>query len=91
MNKSLVQLIAIIVSVVSLTACVDESILFEDSFVFDGNDWQRDSSVKFIYEVKDTSQKTLLSSYIKNQNDYQYSNLYINYWILLKYIITNIM
>ena len=81
-NNSLFKLIIISFTILSLDSCIDESILFEDTIVFDGNDWQRDSAVQFIYEVKDTSQKTLLSSYIKNQNDYQFSNLYINYSIL---------
>jgi gliding motility-associated lipoprotein GldH len=81
-NSHIALLVLSLIFTLGFTSCVDESILFEDTTVFDGKDWQRDSVVSFTFEVKDTTQKSLISSYIKNQNDYQFCNLYLNYAVL---------
>ncbi len=65
-----------------LVSCVDDRILFEETKVFDGKPWQRKDAVSFVFDVQDSTQKHLISCYLKNLNDYQFCNLYIQYSIL---------
>ena len=68
-----------IFSVIGLFSCINEGITFEDNNAFKGEKWLREDKVSFDFEVKDTSRSYLLSAYVRNYNDYDYCNLYINY------------
>jgi gliding motility-associated lipoprotein GldH len=62
-----------------MVSCIDKNIVFEDDTTIEGKEWTRDKKLVFNVEIEDTTKKYLVSCFVRNHNDYEFTNLYINY------------
>ena len=82
MRNKLQSSLLICLTLLLLTSCTDENIAFEDFHPFKNSLWERSKRVSFEFEVLDTVRTTEISYQIRNNHQYPYSNLYLNYKIL---------
>ncbi|MFD1314386.1 gliding motility lipoprotein GldH [Namhaeicola litoreus] len=55
----------------------EKNLVFDQFQSVDQNKWQKDSVLNFIYEAKDTLSKNNIYVNLRNNKDYEYSNLFL--------------
>ena len=76
-EKNMSRIIIILLSIV-IVACHDDNIIFEDyKKIYTKEGWHKDSSMTFDINVKDISNVYDILINIRNDNDYEFSNLYL--------------
>ncbi len=66
-----------LIAIVALSSCKDEHRLFEENTIIENNEWNRDQSVLFDFQVNDTSHVCNLFANIRSTNMYPYYNLFL--------------
>jgi gliding motility-associated lipoprotein GldH len=76
MNKIRSQIILAIFTLTIFTAC-DKNLIFEKYQTIPGNGWHQDSLAAFTIPIADTLQNYNLYINVRNDIDYNYSNLWL--------------
>ena len=70
------KLFAIIIILLLIISCNDSTV-FNTYKPISGSQWHKDSIVKFTFDPIDTLSKNNVYINLRNNNDYQYNNLYL--------------
>lgn len=76
MNKTLLQLL-LFVLILSLFSACDDNGVFEKYQPISENGWHKDSLIVFSFPITDTLQNHKLKISVRNDIDYNYSNLWL--------------
>lgn len=77
MNSIMKKLLLLFVIGSVLFSCKDETRLYEKNVIIENNEWKRDQSVAFDFEVSDTSQKYNILANVRSASTYPYYNLFL--------------
>ena len=75
--KKILKYILILLTTISVSSCVDNSIIFDESVIISNSSWNQDELPYFDVNVDDTTSSYAFYLNIRHLENYRYSNFYM--------------